>query len=453
MVTKTRKTIGFAILILLGMAARAGAQDGPLNAQPGKCYAKCYMPDQFETVNERVKKTQDTGTRDLVRTVKAPAVFETVTEPAEIKPAGKRLVPIPAVFETVNEKVEIKGGGKRLIIQPAQYELVVESSSGRKINVSAEYETIVTHMVVKSESTRLIEIPAVYDTVVAPYVIEPANIKVETLQPKYETVTEEFPLKPAYTKWVRKKIDAACLNANPDDCFVWCMVEVPAEYQKVTMSVNRGCDGFGKADGGCTRYVEAPAKMGTRTVYKLKKTATVHEERVPAEYKTLTIRRVKTPATSLEEAVKMVKAPATVREEDIPAEHITVSRQILRYPAATREEPVPAAYEMLTRKVIKTPVITREEPFAEDYQLITKRILTKAGGFAEWREVLCEEKISGEVIGQIQRALQSRGYDPGPPDNTMNARTKAAMLKFQKDKGLPVGSLNMETLKVLGVNY
>ena len=34
----------------------------------------------------------------------------------------------------------------------------------------------------------------------------------------------------------------------------------------------------------------------------------------------------------------------------------------------------------------------------------------------------------------------------------MGPQTKAALAKFQKDKGLPVGNLNMETMKALGVS-
>jgi len=33
----------------------------------------------------------------------------------------------------------------------------------------------------------------------------------------------------------------------------------------------------------------------------------------------------------------------------------------------------------------------------------------------------------------------------------MGARTKAALVKFQKENGLPVGQLDFETLKALGI--
>jgi len=35
----------------------------------------------------------------------------------------------------------------------------------------------------------------------------------------------------------------------------------------------------------------------------------------------------------------------------------------------------------------------------------------------------------------------------------MGSRTKAALTKFQKENGLPVGNLNMETIRALGLQY
>ena len=77
----------------------------------------------------------------------------------------------------------------------------------------------------------------------------------------------------------------------------------------------------------------------------------------------------------------------------------------------------------------------------------------KAGGLTDWREVLSHERRTGYTIRQIQAALKERGYDPGPVDNEMGARTKVALASFQKDKGLPVGNLDFETLKALGIQY
>jgi peptidoglycan hydrolase-like protein with peptidoglycan-binding domain len=78
--------------------------------------------------------------------------------------------------------------------------------------------------------------------------------------------------------------------------------------------------------------------------------------------------------------------------------------------------------------------------------------LTKKGGFSEWREVLCPKDVNEAKITQIQKALIERGYNPGPVDDIFGAQTKAALIKFQKSSGLPVGQLDIETLKALGVN-
>ena len=39
-------------------------------------------------------------------------------------------------------------------------------------------------------------------------------------------------LKPGKTEWIKKKADKNCLSADPNDCLVWCLVEIPAEVEK-----------------------------------------------------------------------------------------------------------------------------------------------------------------------------------------------------------------------------
>ncbi|WP_029008288.1 peptidoglycan-binding domain-containing protein [Azospirillum halopraeferens] len=44
----------------------------------------------------------------------------------------------------------------------------------------------------------------------------------------------------------------------------------------------------------------------------------------------------------------------------------------------------------------------------------------------------------GYSLMALQRALQQAGYDPGPVDGAMGARTRAAIRAYQQDSGLPV---------------
>jgi len=78
--------------------------------------------------------------------------------------------------------------------------------------------------------------------------------------------------------------------------------------------------------------------------------------------------------------------------------------------------------------------------------------LVKKGGFSEWREVLCPKDVTTDRITQLQKALRDKGFNPGPIDNVFGAKTKAALIKFQKANGLPVGQLDTQTLEALGVN-
>jgi hypothetical protein len=242
--------------------------DLPANVEPGKCYARCFIPDQFEFKEEQV--------------VDRPAFFRTKT--------------IPARYRT-------------------------------------EFDTIIT----RAASVKKVDVPA-----------------------QYETLTEDVMVSPATTRWQKGKADASCLSANPADCQVMCLVEVPAVYKKVS-------------------------------------------------------RRV-------------VKTPAYVNEIEIPADFKIISRQVIEEPAKTEKSEVPAVYKTVMRKV-----------------------LSKKGGYQEWREVLCADKLDTQRILAIQKALKAEGYDPGPFDNMFGTQTKQALIKFQQDKGLPVGNLNLETLKSLGV--
>ena len=59
------------------VALMAQPGDVPPNAQPGKCYAKCMIPDQYETITEKM----------------------------EIKPAGIKYDQVPAQYGIKTEQV------------------------------------------------------------------------------------------------------------------------------------------------------------------------------------------------------------------------------------------------------------------------------------------------------------------------------------------------------------
>lgn len=81
----------------------------------------------------------------------------------------------------------------------------------------------------------------------------------------------------------------------------------------------------------------------------------------------------------------------------------------------------------------------------------TRQVLTGKGNFSDWVEVVCPGKGSAATIRDVQQALNRLGYSAGTADGVMGAKTKTALVKYQRDNGLPIGGMNAPTLKKLGL--
>ena len=85
------------------------------------------------------------------------------------------------------------------------------------------------------------------------------------------------------------------------------------------------------------------------------------------------------------------------------------------------------------------------------YSNVSRKELVSAEKI-EWREILCDTNMTTGKITEIQRALKSAGYNPGPIDGSIGTDTMSAVNAFQRAKGLPVDKyLNMQTVRALGV--
>lgn len=79
---------------------------------------------------------------------------------------------------------------------------------------------------------------------------------VESVPAKEEirsSYTEE--VTPASTEWVKKKNQNDCVSSNPEDCYVYCLVKVPATYRTVGESSISVCpEGFTFNGNDCIRW-------------------------------------------------------------------------------------------------------------------------------------------------------------------------------------------------------
>ena len=207
-------------------------------------------------------------------------------------------------------------------------------------------------------------------------------------------------------------------------------------------------------DGDCKSYK-------TRTYQRLVNDASATNTSGDAQYTTRTYQKLSNPATTTSSPVaaryenrsyQKLASSATASENSSPAEYTTRSYQKLANAATTNANPVEARYESRSYTKTTNPTVQKTD-VAPQYKTVTRRQLVKAGGSTEWKEVVCQADVTPDLYRRIQQALIDRGYDVGSAgaDGRIGTATKEALVKFQKANGLPVGSLDVETMRALGV--
>jgi acetolactate synthase small subunit len=104
-----------------------------------------------------------------------------------------------------------------------------------------------------------------------------------------------------------------------------------------------------------------------------------------------------------------------VRDIEVAAVYKTVKRQVVDTEATVRTIDVPA----VTRNV-RVPVIAEEAKIENDtvpaqYGNVTNTVKVSDAA-VEWRSILCETNATPTKIREIQEALRTAGYNPGPTD-------------------------------------
>lgn len=455
-----------------------------------------------------------------------PPVMQTVVEPVEVRPATVRKAEVPAAYEIVTEQVKISepyrewrrgrawvgqaievvplrafvvdpsgqfkgyqvadrslvpaatGGASRgvldmgatpadnqqleddvwcLVEVPAQYQTVQRQvlkapATTTDIAVPAEYKNVTKRVVVREATQRVVPVPAVYHSVYRQEVdFERARAMGYKFDPSGELIAT-----PSGQPLMRAAAVANQPNVQIDRALApdtWVReVRIPAEYRNVNRYVPEQPAGV--------RVVEVPAAYRTikrRVMVEPARTETV---RVPATYKTVptqvlvraeTTRTVPVPAEVQAITRYELDQPASLREVPVPELVQPLERQIVTRDAAVREEVVPAVYRTETRQVIDQPATTRWVDVPAQYETLTWQVKVSEPR-EERREVMCETNTHPDKIRQVQLALQSAGFDPGPTDGELDAATLAAVARYQQARGLPVhGYLDVETVRALGV--
>lgn len=239
--------------------------------------------------------------------------------------------------------------------------------------------------------------------------------------------------------------------AEPGKCYARCYI--PDQFEFVESEV------MDKPSSYKTQVVPAVYETVFDTV--IVSPERVKVEVVPAEYENIIEDIMVAPATTRWEKGKGdanclsndPKDCQVICLKEIPAQFNKVERRVVKTPSYTRQITLPAEIKIVPRQVMVKPAETVRIEIPATYKKIMDKKITKKGGYTDWREVLCGEKLTNDRIRQIQLALIAKGYSVGDAgaDNVFGSDTKEALIKFQQDNGLPQGNLNMETMNALGV--
>ena len=452
-------------LAVLFVTLSVQAQNHPTNYGPegdsGKCYAQCLIPGDTVKVTEQVKIKPGykepyvvegyPSTTPVTYTVKEECTTcefseekstKTETRDVVVRPGYWEYFTTPCEYMTVIDTVLVKEGSVKYKIYDPKFE-----KGEQGVAISGRIEEGICTPAVTSTEKRTVE-------------IEEACVDIEVADYLWEDEIFEIEVQAATKKWVKQKADKNCLSADPEDCLVWCLVDVPAVNEKCTRKVKKGCP-YGYEDNGafCIKRTPTPPKTKTIEVVTCEEAATFEKavaivdkfERVPVEL--------------LEEAARYEK----IVEEPV---YETIKRKVLVTPAkldSTYHDPIIKTITLQVEEKTVTGIITRTPAVEEscektlcvepevktrdhgpEYKEVTK-IEIKKGEFTSWEEVLCPVDVNNYTIMQLQHALRERGYDPGPADNLLGDKTKAALTRYQKENDLPVGQLDMKTLTTLGI--
>lgn len=444
------------------MPASVGDELLPPGAKAGECYARVWVEPTYRT-KEATVLVQEAG--EIVTPV--PARYETVKEEVLVKAASYYIEPVPAVYGTKTETILVDEGRRFWQVDlakgsaPASDDLLATAKAhGIDIDaaqagdcfhehyVPAKYETVTEQVLLSEAYDQVTVTDPQYRFVEKQVLVQDASTRLEEVPAVYETVTEEVIDKPAHTVWKRgtgpiQRIDEATGE-------IMCLVEVPATYKTITKRLLKS--------PATTRTIEIPAVYKTVKLRELVSNPEEIRNPVPAKYKTVSSNKKVADQYFVWHEVHNKELPATTRTGkkiclvETQPRYETVTQTVVTTPATSRRVEVPAVYETVEVTKLVAPASETREVIPARYETVTSQEL-QSDGFMEWRSILCETNMTPGTITSIQRALATKGYNPGPIDGVIGRNTIQAVNKFQMDNDLPTDKyINIETVRALGVD-
>ena len=114
----------------------------------------------------------------------------------------------------------------------------------------------------------------------------------------------------------------------------------------------------------------------------------------------------------------------------------------------------PAIIETVTEQVMVQPALVRSDGTVETpaaFRTVTRQQIMRERREVEF-ETPCATLMTPQLVASIQRALIARGYYNGAINGRVDARTTAAIGRFQTDQGdVHTNVLTLRTARTLGL--
>ncbi len=337
-------------------------------------------------------------------------------------------VQVPAKYTNKSRRVLIQGAtSKRVLVRAPQYGWINKRVQTRKAyyvtrTIPAQYKTNTRRVLVKpayntwrkghGAITRIdnmtgqimcrVQVPAVYKNVSRRVLVRPAQ-KIRTLVPAtYKTVKQKKFIAPALYKAVHTPARYKTQNyrvKTSNARYVWrgvlCQTNAPKHYKKQS-------------------YRKAPKQY----------------RQAPKQYR------------------KAVVRTAPKRKQYNQSSGISYSSYLAVMNAGSSKTKLNSAKKMNKKAVLKKATKSKVKTSAPK-KMPTKMTSPKKMDKQVTKQTKKATKQS--IVSGIQKALKAKGFDPGAMDGKMGPGTAAALKAFQSSRGLPVGQLNKDTFRALGL--
>lgn len=193
----------------------------PPNAKPGECYAKLFVPEQYETkeIKQLVKDAETkieivpatyktvekkvTVREEATKLITVPATYKTATETIMVEPEKTVVTTIPATYKTVSENILVKPAYTTWKKGRGEIEKV-DNSTGEimcLIEVPAVYETVTKQVLDTPATTKEVKIPAICKMVTTNEIDTPAKELKTEIPAIYTMVPTKVKVSDSYFKW------------------------------------------------------------------------------------------------------------------------------------------------------------------------------------------------------------------------------------------------------------